>query len=102
MTRADDESVCALCRVLDDAQTATAMVAERAFLARLGASCRTPVAGHARVQGETLHMRGLVGKPDGSAIIADQQRGSVEGAAAVGIALADALLARGAAAMLSA
>lgn len=99
--RTDDERVRALVRVLDDVETATAMVAERAFLARLGASCRTPVAGHARVQGDKLHLRGLVGKPDGSAIIADQQSGSAERAATVGMALADALLARGAAAMLS-
>jgi hydroxymethylbilane synthase len=100
--RADDETVRTLCRVLDDAETATAMLAERAFLARLGASCRTPVAGYARVHGDELHLRGLVGKPDGSAIIADQQSGSTERAAAVGVALADALLARGAAALLSA
>jgi len=100
--RADDEPVRALCRVLDHAETATAMLAERAFLARLGASCRTPVAGYARVRGDELHLRGLVGKPDGSAIIADEQSGSTERAAAVGVVLADALLARGAAAMLSA
>jgi hydroxymethylbilane synthase len=99
--RADDEPVRTLCRVLDDAQAATAIAAERAFLACLGAGCRTPVAGYARVQGPELHLRGLVGKADGSAILADETRGSVERAAQVGIALAEALLARGAAALLA-
>jgi hydroxymethylbilane synthase len=99
--RADDAPVRALCRALDDAQTATAVVAERAFLARLGASCRTPVAGYARLRGPELDLRGLVGKADGSALLADQRRGSAERAAEVGVALADALLARGAAALLA-
>jgi hydroxymethylbilane synthase len=59
------------------------------------------VAGYARVQGPELDLRGLVGKPDGSALLADQTRGSTERAAQVGVALADALLARGAAALLA-
>jgi hydroxymethylbilane synthase len=87
--------------VLNDVEAATAIAAERAFLACLGASCRTPVAGYARVQGEALHMRGLVGKADGTAILADQASGSVAAAAEVGVALAGALLARGAAAILA-
>jgi hydroxymethylbilane synthase len=99
--RADDAQVAALCRVLDDPETATAVSAERAFLARLGASCRTPVAGYARVQGERMTLRGLVGKPDGSALLADETSGSAERPHELGVALADALLARGAAAMLA-
>jgi hydroxymethylbilane synthase len=91
--RADDERVSRLCRVLDDAEAATAVAAERAFLARLGATCRTPVAGYARVENGALTVLGLVGRPDGSELISDRTSGS---------ALADALLQRGAAVILAA
>ncbi len=100
--RADDDRVRGLCRVLDDEETATAIAAERAFLARLGASCRTPVAGYARLLGGQVTLLGLVGRPDGSEIIADQASGSAGEAAGLGVTLADALLARGAGAILAA
>ncbi len=48
-TRADDMRTRALVAAIDDADTATALAAERAFLAVLDGSCRTPIAGHARV-----------------------------------------------------
>jgi hydroxymethylbilane synthase len=100
--RADDERVSRLCRVLDDAEAATAVAAERAFLARLGATCRTPVAGYARVENGALTVLGLVGRPDGSELISDRTSGSMGDAGKLGIALADALLHRGAAAILAA
>jgi hydroxymethylbilane synthase len=100
--RADDERVSRLCRVLDDAEAATAVAAERAFLARLGATCRTPVAGYARVENGALTVLGLVGRPDGSDLISDRTSGNVSDAGQLGIALADALLHRGAAAILAA
>jgi len=99
--RADDEEVGRLCRVLDDSPTAIAVAAERAFLVRLGASCRTPVAGYARVEADRLTMHGLVGRPDGSEMIAEHTVGLTTAAAAAGIALADALIRRGAAAILA-
>ena len=100
--RTDDDRVRGLCRVLDDEETATAIAAERAFLARLGASCRTPVAGFARLLDGQVTLLGLVGRPDGSEIITDQASGSASDAAGLGVALADALLARGAGAILAA
>jgi hydroxymethylbilane synthase len=100
--RADDERARRLCQVLHDDETATAIVAERAFLARLGAGCRTPVAGYARVRDGRVALLGLVGRPDGSEIIADQASGSAGDAVKLGIALADTLLARGAGAILAA
>jgi len=100
--RSDDQRVSGICRVLDDTQAATAVAAERAFLARLGATCRTPVAGYARVESGALTMFGLVGRPDGSELIADRISGSAGDARNLGIALADALLKRGAGAILEA
>lgn len=100
--RADDGVVRGWCAALDDREAAIAVSAERAFLLRLGASCRTPVAGYAWIEHGRLLMRGLVGRPDGSELLSDQATGATGDAAAVGIALADALLRRGAAAILAA
>ncbi len=49
-----------------DAATGPALAAERAFLAVLDGSCRTPIAGHARLDGAEIALRGLVLRPDGS------------------------------------
>jgi hydroxymethylbilane synthase len=94
--RADDVGVRLLTQVLDDTGTALASAAERAYLARLGATCRTPVAGYARLMGERITMLGLVGRPDGSEIISDRIDGNSRDGAELGARLADALLARGA------
>ena len=50
-TRADDAATRALLAAIDHAETATALAAERAFLAVLDGSCRTPIAGHATHRG---------------------------------------------------
>jgi hydroxymethylbilane synthase len=65
-TRADDAKTRALVALIDDADTATALAAERAFLAVLDGSCRTPIGGHATVGGGSVHFRGIIVKPDGS------------------------------------
>jgi hydroxymethylbilane synthase len=65
-TRADDAATRALVAKIDDPDTATALVAERTFLAVLDGSCRTPIGGHARVSGGTVRFHGIIVKPDGS------------------------------------
>jgi hydroxymethylbilane synthase len=65
-TRADDAATRALVAAVDDADTASALAAERAFLAVLDGSCRTPIGGHATLAGDRLHFRGLIVRPDGS------------------------------------
>jgi hydroxymethylbilane synthase len=65
-TRAGDTATLALVARIDDADTATALAAERAFLAVLDGSCRTPIGGHARISGGTVRFRGIIVKPDGS------------------------------------
>jgi hydroxymethylbilane synthase len=72
------------------------VAAERALLAGLGGSCRTPLAGHAEQHGDRLIVRGLVGRPDGSEIVRDSVEGEAAQAAALGAELARRLLARGA------
>jgi hydroxymethylbilane synthase len=64
--RADDELTRMRVAAVSDANTLTAINAERTFLSVLDGSCRTPIAGHARIVNDTLQFRGLILKPDGS------------------------------------
>lgn len=100
-TRADDETTRALCQALDDAATALAVTAERSLLGRLGATCRTPVAGYAQLIDGSLVLRGLVGRPDGSELVAGQRMGAPGDSVRLGVELGDELLARGAGSILS-
>ena len=45
--------------------TRHALTCERAFLAALDGSCRTPLAGHARIDGDTIRFSGMILTPDG-------------------------------------
>jgi hydroxymethylbilane synthase len=83
-TRADDAATRALVAMIDDPDTATALIAERAFLAVLDGSCRTPIGGHATVSGGTLRFRGMIVKPDGSAAFEVVREGRRADAAALG------------------
>ena len=65
-TRANDDARRALVAAVDDADTATAIAAERAFLGVLDGSCRTPIGGHARLSGDTIRFRGMIIRPDGT------------------------------------
>jgi len=53
--------------LIDHADTSTAVACERAFLAALDGSCKTPIAGHATIDGDTVQFRGLIARPDGAA-----------------------------------
>ena len=82
--RGDDGRAFALLRAINHAATAAALGAERAFLAVLEGSCRTPIAGHAAVAGGRLAFRGLIAKPDGSEVLETQRHGAVTDAARLG------------------
>jgi hydroxymethylbilane synthase len=56
----------ALARINHD-DTFTALSAERAFLAVLDGSCKTPISGHATLSGDAIAFRGLIARPDGTA-----------------------------------
>ena len=95
-TRADDEPVRGLCRVLASEDAEITVAAERALLQHLQAGCRAPVAGIAQVQQGRLEVWGLVGTPDGATMLREHVSGVPSDAQALGKALADALIARGA------
>ena len=64
--RVDDTETRRLLQALDDHFSAAAVACERAFLAELDGSCRTPIAGLAEITAGVLGIRGLVIKPDGT------------------------------------
>jgi hydroxymethylbilane synthase len=82
--RADDSSTRGLLDAINHADTATVLAAERAFLAVLDGSCRTPIGGHAKIEGGTLRFRGIIVKPDGSEAFEVLREGCREDAAALG------------------
>jgi len=79
-----------------------ATAAERAFEARLGGGCHSAIAALGEIDGSRLHLRGLVADPGGGRLLRDEIEGSVEDAEALGVTLAEALLAQGASAILEA
>ncbi|MEM9012948.1 MAG: hydroxymethylbilane synthase [Pseudomonadota bacterium] len=93
--RRGDDDVRALLAPLDDPTTAICVIAERAFLAELDGSCRTPIGGLAELDGETLNLRGEILRPDGSERHADAWTGPAADALALGREAGKALRARG-------
>jgi len=96
----DRADVLELVRSLEHAETRLALDAERAFSAGLGASCRSPIAAHATLEGGSLRLAGLVGSADGGTIFADEISGSTAEAARLGSDLARRLVAAGASRLL--
>jgi hydroxymethylbilane synthase len=76
--RSGDLGVLELLAPLNDPQSMACVIAERAMLAALDGSCRTPIAGLATIEGDLLTMDALLLAPDGSA----ERRGRGEGAMA--------------------
>jgi len=66
--RADDTAVLDLLAALDDSTTSLCIAAERAVLAALDGSCRTPIGAFATLDAgsDTVSLQGLVARPDGS------------------------------------
>ncbi|MGC2031460.1 MAG: hydroxymethylbilane synthase [Steroidobacteraceae bacterium] len=98
--RGADTRTLACLSVLEHGDTRIAMDAERAFALRLGGSCQSPIAAHARLEGRRLILDGLVAEPDGSRMLRDSLGGSVDAPAALGHQLAERILAAGARSLL--
>ncbi len=95
-TRAADERVNDLLKVLDHQPTRLACTAERAFLKGLGGGCLVPIAALCKVSGQELSLDGLVAKPDGSRILRAQMQATDSDAQNLGERLAESLLQQGA------
>lgn len=94
--RMGDAELLELISVLNHAPTHSRVVAERAMNTHLEGGCQVPIGAYSVIEGDTLWLRGLVGDPDGSAIIQDELRGPVADAEQLGIELAKRLLDQGA------
>lgn len=97
-----DDATRSLLVALDDADTRTAVSAERAFLARVGGSCHTPLAAHANVSAGHMELRALIASPDGGRVVRGTRNGTVSEAVGLGRNLADELLDRGGRSILAA
>jgi hydroxymethylbilane synthase len=86
--------------VLVHAATRVAIEAERAFSRRLGGSCQSPIAAHARVAHGRVILDGLVAEPDGSRLLRETLEGAAADSVALGGRLAERVLAAGAGALL--
>ena len=92
--RAADDNLRQLLDPLHDPDTAACVGAERAMLAALDGSCRTPIAGLAERDGDRLTLEGLLLKADGSSEIRGRLIGDIGDATALGSALGGELRSR--------
>ena len=95
-----DSRVAELLAPLAHEETSRRVIAERTVVRRLDGGCDVPIASFAVAEGDALWLRARVGSPDGKTVIVSEARGSEP--EALGIEVADALIAKGAAEILKA
>ena len=100
--RSSDTELQALLVQLNDEGSALRVRAERALNTRLNGGCQVPIACYAERENGELWLRGLVGDPDGQRMLRAEARGPEAEPEALGIAVAEDLLAQGAQAILDA
>jgi len=84
-SRSGDRRIAELLAPIHHPATAVALAAERAYLARLDGSCRTPIAGYATIANGRIDLHGLILTPDGR--VAHEGRQSGSDPVAVGLTL---------------
>ncbi|MBZ9667042.1 hydroxymethylbilane synthase [Pseudomonas sp. LMG 31766] len=100
--RSTDSDVHALLVPLHHRETALRVTAERALNKHLNGGCQVPIACYALLEDDQLWLRGLVGQPDGGLLLRAEDRAASSDAEALGVRVAEALLAQGADAILQA
>jgi hydroxymethylbilane synthase len=104
--RLNDDETLARLSCLHHADTAARVVAERAMNARLNGGCQVPIACFAELStneaaADEISLRGLVGSADGKRMLRAEASGNIQDAEGLGVAVAEALLAQGAAELLA-
>ena len=94
--RTDDATIKALLAPLACEETRIRVIAERAMNRALEGGCQVPIGSYAVLNGQELHLRGLVGAVDGSKILTGEVHGKLTEAEQLGNQLAEDLLAKGA------
>ncbi len=98
--RSDRKDLRSLLTPMEHPQTKLTTIAERAVAAELEATCHSPLASFATLEKDTLTLRSLAARPDGSAIISERISGPSLDAASLGLELAKRMLDLGAANLL--
>lgn len=101
LRKKDDELLQAL-SFMHDEETAVAVAAERAFLARLEGGCQVPIGGFGKLSGGKLTFTGLIAAIDGKKILKETVVGDLGDAEKMGRETAEKLLAMGGAEILAA
>ncbi len=83
-SRLGDKRTDDLIAAINDGATWTTVGCERGFLATLDGSCRTPIAGLAKVEGDHIAFHGMILTPDGSRFHEIRAEGKASEAAAIG------------------
>ena len=91
--RHSDAQTRTLLAFLNDAETRAAIECERALLGSMGGGCQVPIGAYAEKRGNKLHLRAMVGRPDGSLILREQADG--DDGEKLGREVAQRLLGRG-------
>ena len=99
--RKNDDQTVALLMQLNHPPTHARVIAERAMNATLEGGCQVPIAGFSEIHEDTLHLRGIVGSPDGSLLLHADIAGLTQNAEELGQELAKQLLQKGAGDILS-
>lgn len=94
-SRKRDDKTNAMLAKLNHEPSWLAAMAERSLLAVLDGSCRTPIAAHAVLENDMLHLAALIARPDGSMHVNGEICGKGSDAVHLGKKLAEYLLARG-------
>jgi hydroxymethylbilane synthase len=94
--RADRTDMLGILAPLNHVDTQLCVEAERAFSRALAGSCTVPLGAYALCDGGHINMTGFVASVDGKQMLRETVSGSISNADAVGRALADKLIARGA------
>jgi hydroxymethylbilane synthase len=91
--RRDDAQTRTLLAFLNDADTRVAIECERALLGSMGGGCQVPIGAYAEKREGRVHLRAMVGRPDGSLVLREQAEG--DNAEKLGREVAQTLLGRG-------
>jgi hydroxymethylbilane synthase len=86
--REDATELLELLSAIEDLDARIAAAAERAMLAELDGSCRTPIGAYARLEDDgALHLTGLVARADGTFLLRRELHGAAADAARIGVEL---------------
>jgi hydroxymethylbilane synthase len=94
--RENDSEILSLLTAINDIDTATAVAAERSFLAKLEGGCQVPIAARAEIKAQQLTLQGMVASLDGSTILRLEMQGDRENPVGTGLELGQRMLACGA------